>query len=103
MVGFGSLVDKNTVEVTKEETKETIRRRISSLATGSEPAKLNGVDVDEKTVVTSTGALELENLPETMVVIGGGVIGLELGSVWSRLLSNVTVVDIRESDWRQHG
>jgi dihydrolipoamide dehydrogenase len=94
VIGFGSLVDKNTVEVTKEDgTKETISTKNIILATGSEPAKLNGVDVDEKTVVTSTGALELEKVPETMVVIGGGVIGLELGSVWSRLGSKVTVVE----------
>merc|ERR1719478_1146456 len=94
VVGFGSLVDKNTVEVTKEDgTKETISTKNIVLATGSEPAKLNGVDVDEKTVVTSTGALELEKVPETMVVIGGGVIGLELGSVWSRLGAKVTVVE----------
>merc|ERR1719261_1284482 len=92
VVGFGSLVDKNTVEVTKEDgTKETISTKNIVLATGSEPAKLNGVD--EKTVVTSTGALELEKVPETMVVIGGGVIGLELGSVWSRLGAKVTVVE----------
>ena len=94
VIGFGSLVDKNTVEVTKEDgTKETISTKNIILATGSEPAKLNGVDVDEKTVVTSTGALELEKVSETMVVIGGGVIGLELGSVWSRLGSKVTVVE----------
>ena len=94
VIGFGSLVDKNTVEVTKEDgTKETISTKNIILATGSEPAKLNGVAVDEKPVVTSTGALELEKGPETMVVIGGGVIGLELGSVWSRLGSKVTVVE----------
>ena len=94
VVGFGSLVDKNTVEVTKEDgTKETISTKNIILATGSEPAKLNGVDVDEKTVVTSTGALELEKVPETMVVIGGGVIGLELGQVYRRLGAEVSVIE----------
>ena len=93
VVGFRSLVDKNAVEVTKEDgTKETISaKNIVWRRFGT--AKLNGVDVDEKTVVTSTGALELEKVPETMVVIGGGVIGLELGSVWSRLGAKVTVVN----------
>ena len=63
------------------------------IATGSEPASLPGVEVDEKTVVTSTGALELGKIPKTMVVIGAGVIGLELGSVYARLGSDVTVVE----------
>ena len=52
------------------------------IATGSEPAKLNGVPVDETTIVTSTGALDLTAVPKSMVVVGGGVIGLEMGSVW---------------------
>ena len=63
------------------------------IATGSESVPLPGVDVDEKRVVTSTGALELDRVPGHLVVIGGGVIGLELGSVWSRLGSKVTVVE----------
>ena len=63
------------------------------IATGSESMPLPGVDVDEKTVVTSTGALELERVPEHLVVIGGGVIGLELGSVWGRLGAKVTVIE----------
>jgi dihydrolipoamide dehydrogenase len=63
------------------------------IATGSEPAALPGVEVDEKVVVTSTGALELGKVPKKMVVIGAGVIGLELGSVYSRLGSEVTVVE----------
>ncbi len=63
------------------------------IASGSEPAPLKGVEVDEKTVVTSTGALELGKVPKKMVVIGAGVIGLELGSVYARLGSEVTVVE----------
>jgi len=63
------------------------------IASGSESAPLPGVEVDEKTIVTSTGALELSSVPKTMVVIGGGVIGLELGSVWSRLGAEVTVIE----------
>ncbi|MFN3954780.1 MAG: dihydrolipoyl dehydrogenase [Pararhodobacter sp.] len=63
------------------------------IATGSEPASLPGVEVDEKVIVTSTGALALEKLPKKMVVIGGGVIGLEMGSVYARLGAEVTVIE----------
>ncbi|MBR0683918.1 dihydrolipoyl dehydrogenase [Roseomonas eburnea] len=63
------------------------------IATGSESMPLKGVEVDEKRIVTSTGALELESVPKHLVVIGGGVIGLELGSVWRRLGAEVTVIE----------
>jgi len=63
------------------------------IASGSEPASLPGVEIDEKVVVTSTGALSLEKLPKKMVVIGGGVIGLEMGSVYARLGTEVTVIE----------
>jgi len=66
------------------------------IATGSEPAKLPGVPVDEKTIVTSTGALELSKVPDKMIVVGGGVIGLEMGSVWRRLGTEVTVVEFMD-------
>ena len=67
------------------------------MASGSEPASLPGVEVDEKTVVTSTGALELGKIPKSMVVIGAGVIGLELGSVYARLGTDVTVVEFLDT------
>ncbi|MEP2030890.1 MAG: dihydrolipoyl dehydrogenase [Paracoccaceae bacterium] len=67
------------------------------IATGSEPAPLNGVEVDEKVVVTSTGALELGKVPKKLVVIGAGVIGLELGSVYARLGSEVTVIEFLDA------
>ncbi|MEM6311620.1 MAG: dihydrolipoyl dehydrogenase [Pseudomonadota bacterium] len=67
------------------------------IASGSEPASLPGVEVDEKVVVTSTGALELGKVPKSMVVIGAGVIGLELGSVYKRLGSDVTVVEFLDA------
>jgi dihydrolipoamide dehydrogenase len=66
------------------------------IATGSESVPLKGVEVDEKKIVTSTGALELDAVPKHMVVIGGGVIGLELGSVWHRLGAEVTVIEFLE-------
>ncbi|MGY6534263.1 MAG: dihydrolipoyl dehydrogenase [Pararhodobacter sp.] len=72
---------------------ETHEARNIVIASGSEAASLPGVEIDEKTVVTSTGALELEKLPKKMVVIGGGVIGLEMGSVYARLGAEVTVVE----------
>jgi len=63
------------------------------IATGSEPAQLPGVPIDEKTIVTSTGALDLAEVPKKLIVIGAGVIGLEMGSVWRRLGAEVTVVE----------
>ncbi len=87
--GWGSIPEPGKVKVGDEvhEAKNII------IASGSEPASLPGVDVDEKVVVTSTGALELGKVPRKLVVIGAGVIGLELGSVYARLGSEVTVVE----------
>ena len=67
------------------------------IATGSEASSLPGVEVDEKTVVTSTGALELGKIPKSMIVIGAGVIGLELGSVYNRLGAEVTVIEFLDA------
>ncbi len=87
--GWGSVPEAGKVKVGDEvhEAKNII------LASGSEPASLPGVEVDEKVVVTSTGALELGKIPKKMVVIGAGVIGLELGSVYTRLGTEITVVE----------
>jgi dihydrolipoamide dehydrogenase len=87
--GWGSVPEPGKVKVGDEvhEAKNII------LASGSEPSALKGVEVDEKTIVTSTGALELGKVPKKMVVIGAGVIGLELGSVYSRLGAEVTVIE----------
>jgi dihydrolipoamide dehydrogenase len=63
------------------------------IATGSEVTPFPGIEIDEKQIVSSTGALDLQQVPEKLVVIGGGIIGLEMGSVWSRLGSQVTVVE----------
>ena len=92
--GWGKLTSANEVSVTGEDgSVDVIKTKNVVLATGSVPSALPGVDVDEETVVTSTGALALKKVPENLVVIGGGVIGLELGSVWSRLGAKVTVVE----------
>jgi dihydrolipoamide dehydrogenase len=72
---------------------ETIETKNIIIATGSDVAKLKGIDVDEKQIVSSTGALELEKVPATLAVIGAGVIGLELGSVYARLGAKVTVIE----------
>jgi dihydrolipoamide dehydrogenase len=87
--GDGRIVAPGKVEVAGEiyETKNIV------VATGSESIPLPGVEVDEKRIVTSTGALELDQVPGHLVVIGGGYIGLELGSVWHRLGAQVTVVE----------
>lgn len=87
--GWGKITAKG--EVTVGDTKHTAKNIV--IATGSEPSTLKGVDVDEKVVVTSTGALELSKVPKTMAVIGAGVIGLELGSVYARLGTEVTVIE----------
>lgn len=90
--GAGKITAKNTVEVGGEsyDAKNII------IATGSDVAGLPGIEIDEKRIVSSTGALELDKVPSDMVVIGGGVIGLELGSVWQRLGANVTVVEFMD-------
>ena len=87
--GTGRIAAPGKVDVdgTVYETKSIV------IATGSDSTPLRGVEVDEKRIVTSTGALELDKVPEHLVVIGAGVIGLELGSVWRRLGARVTVVE----------
>ena len=93
ITGFGKIKSKTEVEVDGKvyTTKNIV------IATGSEVAALPDVEIDEKTIVSSTGALDLQEVPENLLVIGGGVIGLELGSVWRRLGSKVTVVEYMPS------
>jgi dihydrolipoamide dehydrogenase len=92
--GFGHIAGQGKVIVTAADGKETTHTTTNILiATGSESTPLPGVDVDEKKIVTSTGALELKKTPKKMVVIGGGVIGLEMGVVWRRLGAEVEVVE----------
>lgn len=92
--GTASIPAAGKVVVTAEDGKaQEIETKNIVIATGSESAPLPGVTVDEKTVVTSTGALEIGSVPKELVVVGAGVIGLEIGSVWSRLGAKVTVVE----------
>ncbi|MBW9054288.1 dihydrolipoyl dehydrogenase [Rhizobium mesosinicum] len=94
--GTGKIVSAGKVSVTAEDgTVQEIEGKNIVIATGSDVAGIPGVkvDIDEKIIVSSTGAIALEKVPETMIVVGGGVIGLELGSVWSRLGTKVTVIE----------
>ena len=92
--GTGSIPAPGKVVVTDGEGKATtLESKNIVIATGSEVAALPGVTIDEKIVVSSTGALELDRVPQKLVVVGAGVIGLELGSVWRRLGTQVTVVE----------
>lgn len=91
--GKGRIVAPGQVAVEGANGSQTYAAKNIMIATGSESMPLPGVTVDEKRIVTSTGALELPEVPKSMLVIGGGVIGLELGSVWQRLGTKVTVVE----------
>jgi dihydrolipoamide dehydrogenase len=92
--GTGRIAGAGRVEVTAEDGgNQMLETRSIVIATGSDVARLPGVTIDEKVVVSSTGALELDRVPKKLLVIGAGVIGLELGSVWRRLGSEVTVVE----------
>ena len=90
--GTASFVDKKSIKV-KSSKESTLSAKNFIIATGSSSMERPGITVDEKQIVTSTGALSLSAVPKTMLVIGGGYIGLEMGSVWSRLGAKVTVVE----------
>ena len=95
--GHGSFKSKNEILIKDDQNKETlIKAEKIVIATGSAPVFLPGVEVDEKIIVSSTGALKLDKVPKKMVVVGGGYIGLEMGSVWSRLGAEVQVVEFLE-------
>ena len=92
--GKGVIFSENTVVVYESDNKRSnIKTKNIVIATGSSPTSLPGIEIDEKNIVSSTGALSFSEVPKDLIVIGGGYIGLEMGSVWSRLGSNVTVVE----------
>ena len=91
--GFAKLKNINEIEILSGEKSEIIKSAKIIIATGSEVSSPNGVVIDEKDILSSTGALSLEKVPNHLVVIGAGYIGLEMGSVWSRLGSKVTVIE----------
>ena len=94
--GMGSIVDKNTVLV-KGDKEVTLQTTNIIIATGSKPNYFPGMEPDKKRIITSTEALSLSEIPKKLVVIGGGVIGLELGSVYARLGTQVTVVEYADA------
>ena len=92
--GTGSFKSKNDILIRDNKGKETVIQTDNTIiATGSVPLSLSGVEIDEKIIVSSTGALKLQKVPKKMIVVGGGYIGLEMGSVWSRLGAEVHVVE----------
>lgn len=92
--GFGSFKDKNTISVIDESNNQKdYKFKNAIIATGSVPTSLPNIEIDEKTVVSSTGALNLSSVPKKLVVVGGGYIGLEMGSVWLRLGAEVQVIE----------
>jgi len=96
--GWGRLSGANEVTATLEDgSTQSIPAKNIVIATGSDAVRIPSIPIDEKTIVTSTGALSFDKVPEHLVVIGAGVIGLELGSVWGRLGAKVTVLDIMEN------
>ena len=95
--GTGSFKSKNEILIKDDQNKESLIRADNVIiATGSVPVSLPGIEFDEKTIVSSTGALKLEQVPKKMVVIGSGYIGLEMGSVWSRLGAEVHVIEFMD-------
>ena len=92
--GTGSFKSNNLISITDNKNNKTIIEADKVIiSTGSEPVSLPGIKIDEKSIISSTGALSLNAVPKKMVVVGGGYIGLEMGSVWSRLGSQVHVVE----------
>ena len=95
--GKGVLFSKNDIVVYENNKKNTYKAKNIVIATGSAVASLPGIEIDEKNIISSTGALSLNKVPQKLAVIGGGYIGLEMGSVWSRLGSDVTVIEYLEN------
>ena len=92
-IGTAKILSPNEIEIMNNEKAEIIKADKIIIATGSESTNLTNINVDEKKIVTSTGALELDKVPEKMIVIGAGIIGLEMGTVWRRLGAEVEVVE----------
>ena len=96
--GLGSFVDKNTIKIKKADgSEETITAKNVIIATGSKPTALPFLPIDKKRIITSTEALKLTEVPKHLILIGGGVIGLELGSVYARLGAKVSVIEFMDS------
>ncbi len=94
--GLGSFVNKNKIKISGEKIEEIDTDKVI-IATGSKPSNLPGIEIDKKRVITSTEALSMTEVPKNLVIIGGGVIGLELGSVYARLGAKVSVIEYTSS------
>lgn len=95
--GTGSFIDKNSLKVSGEAEEVTLKSKYFIIATGSKPSTIPGVTIDKKRIITSTESLSLAALPKSMVVIGGGVIGVEMASVFARLGTSVTIIEYTNS------
>jgi dihydrolipoamide dehydrogenase len=91
--GAGKILGAGKVEISGDGKSEVVETKNIVIATGSDIARLKGIEIDEKRIVSSTGALSLDKVPSSLLIVGAGVIGLELGSVWHRLGAKVTVVE----------
>jgi dihydrolipoamide dehydrogenase len=91
--GTGAFISANEISILSEGKETTIQSDKTIISTGSEPTSIPGIEFDEEKIISSTGALSLSKLPKKMVVVGGGYIGLEMGSVWSRLGTQVEVIE----------
>lgn len=91
--GTGKILGAGKIEVSGDGKTETVETKNIVIASGSDIARLKGIEIDEKRIVSSTGALSLDKVPSSLLIVGAGVIGLELGSVWHRLGAKVTVVE----------
>jgi len=94
--GFAKIINNNEVEISNNINSELVKTKNIVIATGSEPSIPSDVLIDEKNILSSTGALSLDKVPGHLVIIGAGYIGLEMGSVWSRLGSKVTVIEYED-------
>ena len=94
--GLGSFIDKNTLDISNDVSSEKINFKYAVIATGSKPANLPFINIDKKRIITSTEALKLKEIPKKLIIIGAGVIGLELGQVYRRLGSEVKVIEYSE-------
>ncbi|MHB1279252.1 MAG: dihydrolipoyl dehydrogenase [Bacteroidia bacterium] len=95
--GMGSFLSATRIQIKGEKETKEIEAKYSIIATGSKPSSLPGLSIDKKRIITSTEALELQEVPSHLIIIGGGVIGLELGSVYARLGAKVSVVEYTDS------
>ena len=91
--GTGSFKNQNQISIINDKEETAIETKNTIISTGSEPVSLRGIEFDEEKILSSTGALSISKLPKKMIVVGGGYIGLEMGSVWSRLGTEVQVIE----------